>query len=292
MVRDLIIRKTKELDRETVFKFTKNTWGGNDFIQEVWDEWMSDRRGIFQTALLDDRPVGIDKVTVLSPGELWLEGLRVDPKYRGRGIAKALTKRSVQEAIKRGAKIIRLSTGSSNRISRQISEGYGFRYLGGFEHYIARTLHTKPYARKVRQSSRKEVSQVWELFYHSKMYKRTHGLYSSGWTFTKLDRRSYRRLLKTGAIYTAEIGQVTYASIFARKRSQGIPCIAFVAYQSEEYLPRFFQDLRRVAGKMGFKQVWMVLPKKKMLREAAFEGGFKNSYGNFHTIVLERKIKN
>jgi hypothetical protein len=124
------------------------------------------------------------------------------------------------------------------------------------------------------------------------MYEWTYGLYSKGWTFTKLDWRSYRGLLKSGAIYTSGVGQVSCASIIARKRSQGIPCIAFIAYREEEYLPRFFQDLRRVAGEMGFKQVWMVLPRKKRLRESAFEGGFNQPYGNFHTIVLERKIKN
>lgn len=288
MDENLKIRRTKALDREAVFQFTKDTWGGYDFIPEVWNQWMKDRMGIFLTALHEGRPVGINKVTFLSPGEAWLEGLRVDPKYRGMGIARALTKRSIREARHRDAKVIRLSTGSTNRISREIAESFEFKFLGAFEHYSARTLPTESYFYQIRKNSIEEILHVWDLLSNSKMYVWTHGLYANGWTFPKLDPWAFQNLLIKSQVYrTRSPKWVQSVCIITRSRVDGSPCIAFSACRETEYLDREFQDLRRLAGSLGFKKIWMVLPKKKDLREAALKGGFQLSYHRLHIHVFE-----
>ncbi|MEW6216856.1 MAG: GNAT family N-acetyltransferase, partial [Candidatus Bipolaricaulota bacterium] len=54
----------------------------------VLDGWLTE--GGLVVAELNGDLAGFGKLTLLSPGEVWLEGLRVDPTHRGKGVAKAL----------------------------------------------------------------------------------------------------------------------------------------------------------------------------------------------------------
>lgn len=77
------VRFAKESDKETVLAFCQNTWtDSDDYIHLVWDEWLEDSQGkIFVVTTLDDIPIAIRRVVLLSENESWWEGFRVAPNY-------------------------------------------------------------------------------------------------------------------------------------------------------------------------------------------------------------------
>ena len=81
-------------DKDRIIAFTFNTWGDNedDYIKDVFDDWLADPRGEFTAAVIDDRVVGIAKLTDMGDDEWWFEGLRIDPAYRRQGIAAELNR--------------------------------------------------------------------------------------------------------------------------------------------------------------------------------------------------------
>ncbi len=86
-----VIRPARAADKQAVLAFCAHTFDWGDYLPEVWDEWLADARGQLLVATLDEVPVGVAKVTLLTPGEAWLEGLRVN-------LARTQTQRAGVEA--------------------------------------------------------------------------------------------------------------------------------------------------------------------------------------------------
>jgi GNAT superfamily N-acetyltransferase len=79
---DLRVRPALPEDRERILAISAKIWEGQDYIPHVLDRWLCEG-GLF-VAELSGKVVGFAKNTELSPGEIWLEGLRVDPEHQGR----------------------------------------------------------------------------------------------------------------------------------------------------------------------------------------------------------------
>ena len=119
-------------DRARILEIAAQTWEGDDYIPDVIDEWLSSgRRGLI-VAELDGRVVGLARYDRTFPAYAWFEGLRVDPAYRGRGIAKAMTGHLVELAQADRVTRIGLSTYFDNDGSQKVSAAFGFEKAAGF----------------------------------------------------------------------------------------------------------------------------------------------------------------
>lgn len=123
-------RDARPADRAQVVEFTAHTWGENgDYIARIYDDWLADPGGRF-IAIEEQgtgRVAGIDKLTMLSPQEAWFEGLRVNPDFRGRGLATHSQRYMIGEARRLGARTVRLLTLLSNTPVHIICYRHGFR---------------------------------------------------------------------------------------------------------------------------------------------------------------------
>jgi GNAT superfamily N-acetyltransferase len=127
---DLVIRRARRSDKRDVLAAVRTIWGGQDRIPEVFDSWVTHRTGPFFVAESAGRVVGMGKVTVVSPTEAWLEGGRVAPRWRRKGIATALIAHRIAYARERGFKVLRFSTASDNTPIHRAAKRFGFTRLG------------------------------------------------------------------------------------------------------------------------------------------------------------------
>src|SRR5207247_7537660 len=93
------------------------------------------------------RVAGMGKRTVASPTEAWLEGGRVAPRWRRRGIATALFAHRLAYARERGFRVIRFSTGSDNTPVHRAGRRFGFRRIAALRRYEAMALKGGPPSR-------------------------------------------------------------------------------------------------------------------------------------------------
>lgn len=87
---DLIIRPATAADTGKVFTFLEDVWDGEDYLSQVWDEWLGDESGRLVVAELDSEPIGTGRIVNLGWNEYWLEGLRVACEHRGKGVAQRI----------------------------------------------------------------------------------------------------------------------------------------------------------------------------------------------------------
>src|SRR5438876_239919 len=120
MMAQMVVRPASVDDRDAVLEFCENTWEWGDYIEHVWDNWLNDANGRLFVAIVDERPVGLTHMQMMSETEAWLEGLRVDPRYRKRGLARELNLAAQAEAMRRGATTVRLAVEAKNTRSRHL----------------------------------------------------------------------------------------------------------------------------------------------------------------------------
>lgn len=133
----LIIRPARAADRNVVMALVAQIWDGEDYIPEVWDEWLAAPHGELTVAELAGRVVCLSKLTRLRPGVWWLEGMRVDPAFRGRGIATVVTRYQVQLAERLASGQLGLGTSSENEAVHRLVEHLGFARVAAFVKYTA-----------------------------------------------------------------------------------------------------------------------------------------------------------
>ena len=83
-----MIRKASALDKIPILKFCKDTFSWGDYIDQVWDFWLTEGNlFIFEKQF----PVGVCHA-FFSDDQLWIEGIRIDPNFRRQKIASKLVK--------------------------------------------------------------------------------------------------------------------------------------------------------------------------------------------------------
>jgi len=195
-------RKVSPADKGRVLEISSKIWEGHDFIQHVFDHWVSDAEGEFTIGEKDGDVIGFAKYTKHSDSEAWFEGIRVDEKYAGQGFGKAITQYFISRAKAEAVDTIRLCTEIESRESIKIVESLGFKKDGYF---------TYGYKELDKEAKEPDVSKTvinimstataWDLITRGNSYYMSNGYISYGWTFKKAAYDLIDRLVKDNCVY-------------------------------------------------------------------------------------------
>jgi len=120
------IRNAEYEDKEGIIELCSLIWDGEDYVPGLLEEWLLSP-SLFLVAVDEenDKVVGIDHVAM--NGKIaWLEGLRVHPEYRGRGISTMLFDSAMRETLKNAPLKMQSLIWNQNKISVYLSEKYSF----------------------------------------------------------------------------------------------------------------------------------------------------------------------
>ena len=87
---NLKIRDANDSDKISVLRFCKNTFSWGDYVEHVWDFWLSEGH-LFLAE--QGHSIGICHA-FYSDDQIWIEGIRVDPNFRRQNIASKLVKQA------------------------------------------------------------------------------------------------------------------------------------------------------------------------------------------------------
>lgn len=193
MVSELSLRPAIAADRAPVLAFCQQTWSWGDYVEQVWDNWLAD--GGLRVGEVGGEVVALGKLTMQSPHEAWIEGLRVAESLRGRGFSYDLINDLSQIAQVKGARTLRLATGVENLPMHRTASNLGFRAAARFSFYEANgklsleevTVNPDELA-EYRLLLPIDEATAWQRISESPIYEAVSGLYSEGWSWTGLDR--------------------------------------------------------------------------------------------------------
>ncbi len=119
-------------DTADMLALTKTIWEGDDYVPEVWDEWLADPHGRLVVAEHEGKVIGLGKLSRLSGLDWWLQGLRVDPAYEGHGVASQIHAEIVTTWERMGNGSLRLLTSAKRAAVHQLCARTGFVKVGEY----------------------------------------------------------------------------------------------------------------------------------------------------------------
>ena len=195
------IRRARPSDKRAIMEFVKDIWRGHDYIPYVWDEWMDDRGGRMFVAEIEGRAVAMNRIRFLEDGSGWLEGVRVHPRHRRKGLATLLGKNSVRFGRSRGVGTFKLTSASTNKAAHGSVVKMGFAELARMNIYSpSKGKRFRP-SRGVRQAKADELAQVWGRVKNSEEYSLGGGVYWDGFTAISLTPETLAKRVRGGSVY-------------------------------------------------------------------------------------------
>jgi hypothetical protein len=206
------IRRMQPIDKPVILEIASRIWEGGDYLPGVFDEWVRDSTGEFVAVLLDGKVVGCGKLTFLTGTDVWLEGLRKDPRITETGLAQAVALHFLSRlAGRKDLTSIRFSTYVKNFASIVTNERLGFRLRtvltakawrgprGQLAGPAARARSSQSAARADVRTIRDEPAAL-SFLRRSGYFTATQGLIAEGWrALPWSEARFIERYVRAGA---------------------------------------------------------------------------------------------
>jgi RimJ/RimL family protein N-acetyltransferase len=167
----LSVRLARPEDRNAILTLAT---GDEDYVPRVLDTWFAE--GWLFVGDLAGSVVALTHLVGLSPNVGWLEGARVRPDLRGRGIASTMLGWIKRYSADLGMNTLRMAVGTDNVASMRHVEKCGFRKVARFAQLEFGTLYTIDVA--VRSSEPPADREILRLY---------HGMYSRGFRWEELN---------------------------------------------------------------------------------------------------------
>lgn len=285
----LITRLAQPEDKAAVLAFCAQTWEWGDYIAEVWDEWLVDPSGRLLVATLDDRPVAVEHLRMMAPGECWLEGMRVDPALRGQGVAGRLSAYALQEAQKLGATVARLATRFDNVLAQRVLERSDFRQVGTFTQYVAAAADV-PGAPQPAVAGEQALPTLLTFLDRSSVYPALGGLIYKDWAGRALTRALIQERLSSGdVLLLQQWGEIQALAICGPQEPGEKALLIEYMDGTPEGVGRLAYGLRALAAGRGLEEVLVTLPDLLMLRDGLTGAGYQAEDEGYY-LVYERRL--
>jgi len=246
----LNIRPADKGDRAAVEAISAQIWDGDDYVSEVWDEWLADPHGQFAVAEMEGRVVAFAKLTRFAEDEWWMEGMRVDPAYRQRGIGSQLHHYLLEEARRMGRGTVRLGTAADNDGVHRMAQGERFHHIATYERFKA-LVAPMDVASPLLRFDEPDLPAVWALVQESARYRASRGMYELWWHWKNLTYSRFRDHLAAGEVWGIEsAGHVTALSIICQEEEADLLHVCYVD-GTDAALPTLARGLRGLAGRLG-----------------------------------------
>jgi len=271
---DLLIRRARPSDKRDVLAAVRTIWGGQDRIPDVFDAWVRHRTGPFFVAESAGRVVGMGKLTVVSPTEAWLEGGRVAPRWRRKGIATALIAHRIEYARRRGFRVLRFSTASDNTPIHRAAKTFGFARVAVLSRHEA---PAEPGTSPAHASGAQERTILRRI---GALVQRGHG-----WEWREMTSKDVRTAIARRRAFVSD-ARVGAAAVLGDRYEQSLMVAAIGG--NLRALTDLLRGLRREASRRGLDDVSFYVS-NAIQRRAARAAGYRRPWSG-ETYLFEKRL--
>lgn len=288
----IYVRKARSSDREAVFKFCEKTWSWGDYIPKVWDKWLREKNGRVFVATINGVPVGISHLNMDKPHEVWLSAARTNPNYRRIGVATAITKKCLEYAKRKGAKVARLVTESDNVAARAVLQKLGFKPIAEFAETVTENV-TEEKSKNSKWAEENQTEAIWNYLQTSETCREATGLYTVLFHWFSLEKQDLKQFIgrQKAIVHKNERGEVDGlmliddATTREWRENTMQTCYTDGDYNAVFDMVKFLKSL---CYALGVKRIYGFTCNRKPITRALEELGFK--LPDLMEIVYERRI--
>ncbi len=272
------LREARASDKEMLAPWTTHTFAWGDYVVDSFDRWLAHPQSRVLVAADDtDEPIAVARGVLLSPDELWLQGIRVHPDWRRRGIASELGTSLQQWGAQQEAKVALLMIEDWNEAARDQIRHVGFRETTTWLRAFQTTKHSGRVAATARggradeplqRSGAGEVGPAFLAWSGGELSRAARGMMAVSWQCRRLHIADLERAAEHGALLAGPTGWAVGAPRDNRLEvgwTQTTP----------DRARAHFDALLEVAVSDGASALEVMMPSVPWLEEAAVAAGFE-----------------
>ncbi|MBI5839890.1 MAG: GNAT family N-acetyltransferase [Chloroflexi bacterium] len=286
----VVCRPALPLDTADVLEFTKFIWDGRDYVPYVWNHWLKDPHGILAVAEYGGHAIGLAKVTLLAPGQWWLEGFRVNPKYQGLKVGSHIHEYVDDWWMQNGDGVARLMTNAKNLPVHHLCEKLGFHKTGEMVGFVAEPLeeNVESFSPVVN------LKEAANFALESESIKIAGGMSDFGWRVMQPNESALQKFTTPGTDFehTAFWWHDHQALITTwDDDDDGEPVLGVGLAACEiKDMPALLMDARRLAGQKNCKNVFWIAYSDERIFVSLAEAGYERKWENAGFIFEKARV--
>jgi RimJ/RimL family protein N-acetyltransferase len=234
-VAGLTARSGSDADLPIVENICAEIWDGNDYVPRSWNSWGKDPNNYRFILEHDDSPAAayVLRLGIASPTAGWIQGVRVKPSFRGRGIANGVVEHAMRTCQERGMNVLRYVTAEDNTPMHRVATKFEFRHTATFMfHHFPDAEDEKRLTpdhlyyhqdritgTELRPVTLAEAETVWQQIESSPQYRDNDGFYCADWLWQPFTYEKLLKHIEDGNVLTPDFqGEPT--SVVVRLRSK------------------------------------------------------------------------
>jgi GNAT superfamily N-acetyltransferase len=285
----IVCRPALPFDTPEMIELTRHIWEGQDYVPEVWSQWMHDSQGLLAVAQLGGKVVGLGKLTRLSQSDWWLEGLRVHPDYEGRGIASHLNAYLLDYWQRIGTGVIRLATMSTREPVKHLAMKNGFQLIAEYATYqsrIPQSINTEPGASTFQPIVSAEIAEAVDWLIDPNQGRLAFGMMDLGWQYAEPKPEYFSNYVNNRQAWWWRDRQGMLIMVDKKENSETWARIRLFACEGEDF-SAFVSEVDAFAGQSGYAGINWKIPPEAQKEEVLSDAGYQRE--KEHTLLIFEK---
>lgn len=268
----MLIRKAKASDKNPVLEFCKTTFSWGDYISDVWDYWK--KEGNLLVLSENKTPVAICHGSFFEK-QVWIEGIRVNEKFRKKGFAKNLVLKSESLAKNKNCTISKMLIATNNKKSLNLAKNLKYKKNSIWNFYsLIPKKSNKKINVKIASNDKKIIN-----FLTSNLSS-----YVKSWRWIPLTKINIKSLIQEKRIlYTTEDDIINSMSIFTESEHFEKTLMLTLISNSKNGINELINYFQNYAIKNNIERI-QILTKEKTLPK------LKNLEKRFSFCLMEKKL--
>ncbi len=284
------LRLANKDDIPDIIKVCEKIWEGNDYILNVINRWFEDKDAYHFVLEYDGKITHFERLKVQSNKAGWVEGLRGDPDYQGKGLAKKISQYIVDFAKSIKLKTLRAVTYFKNdaSICLTIRVGYKIPYRFLSTKKELNELKTnKSDKNNVRILKENELDKVLTFLNKSKVYDEFDRFIVNMWYYEEHSKEKWLELIKNSEVFTLcdESDRIDSLMTIRKRMNRDGYVIGFIDADSEKKLDMLIDYAEYKAVNDG-KNLGFVIPQNSRLVSFQKKRGYEPKEDSAGNVLL------
>ncbi len=273
-----MIRKIKPEDKQRVLEIASKIWEGDDYLPQVFDEWVQDPNGVFAGLWENEILIGFGHLKYLTPTNIWLEGLRKDPDLNVKGVGEKLSHYYLK-ILKQNPNItsVRFSTYFDNIASIRLNEKFGFKKILYLSHKELELKKVEKFQVHSNLTKARDFNKILKYIENSLFLKLSKNFICKSWTVYPYSRELLKQFYDDEQILSFQENDVIKGvAICSKVKYKDIFWISFLEAENELVYAELLKYLINFAKKQKKKIIEINIPKLNKLKKVCAKYKFES----------------
>ena len=239
----LRIREANNSDKSIVLKFCKNTFSWGDYVEDVWNYWISEGYLLLAEKIV---PVGICHA-FYSDNQVWIEGIRIESNSRRQNIASELVKHAEILGLEKNLSFSFMLIDTGNFASISMAHSLNYEIFQTWNFYT------------VEPKNNSNHNVTFGKFFDSKSCSH----YVKSWRWLPIDDETLESFYKQNRIVNSSIDDKNSIAIITESEHFDRTLIATLFSNSDESICEIISYLQNFGWEKNYERI-QILTKEKL----------------------------